>query len=290
MKERSENATKSLKWLRGNQYDPTEEIAELQNENEERKAQSVSFSQAMSRTTTKRGLIISLGLMFFQQVSGINAVIFYTNDIFAAADTGIQATLATIIVGVMQVIATFVATVIVDRAGRRILLLISDSVMALCTLVLGIYFYLQDQNKDNVANLGWLPILSLCVFIVSFSIGFGPAPWILVGELFAPDVKGLAASLNGTFNWLLGEKRENLLNLNYFILISTAFVITKTFVDLVNALGTGGAFWLFSGLSVLGTIFVFFVVPETKGKSLSEIQGILGGEKDQTTERDEEKN
>lgn len=203
MKERNQNATKSLKWLRGQQYDPSEEIAELQNDNEERRAQAVSFGQAMSRTTTKRGLIISLGLMFFQQVSGINAVIFYTNDIFGAADTGIQPTLATIIVGVMQVIATFVATVIVDRAGRRILLLISDSVMAICTLALGIYFYLQEQDKAK--GLGWLPIVSLCVFIVSFSIGFGPAPWILVGELFAPDVKGLAASLNGTFNWLLGN-------------------------------------------------------------------------------------
>lgn len=205
MKDRSEKATKSLKWLRGKHYDPSEEIAELQNDLEERKASSVTFVQAMTRSTTIRGLVISLGLMFFQQVSGINAVIFYTNDIFAAADTGIKATLATIIVGVMQVVATFVATVIVDRAGRRILLLISGSVMAVCTLALGIYFFLQDQDKSKVANLGWLPIVSLCVFIVSFSIGFGPAPWILIGELFAPDVKGLAASLNGTFNWLLGR-------------------------------------------------------------------------------------
>lgn len=205
MKDRSESATSSLKWLRGQQYDPSEEVAELQNDIEERKAQTVSFGQAMSRTTTKRGLVISLGLMFFQQVSGINAVIFYTNDIFGAAETGISPAIATIIIGVMQVLATFVATLIVDRAGRRILLLISDSVMALCTLVLGVYFYLQDLDKSNVENIGWLPILALVVFIASFSIGFGPAPWILVGELFAPDVKGLAASLNGTFNWLLGE-------------------------------------------------------------------------------------
>lgn len=207
MKERSQTATKSIQWLRGKQYDPTEEIAELQNDIEERKAQTLTFSQAMSRTTTIRGLVISMGLMFFQQVSGINAVIFYTNDIFGAANTGIKPELATIIIGVMQVIATFVATVIVDRAGRRILLLISDSVMAICTLVLGIYFYVQENDADGtkLAGWGWLPILALCVFIVSFSLGFGPAPWILVGELFAPDVKGLAASLNGTFNWLLGE-------------------------------------------------------------------------------------
>lgn len=205
MKDKSERATSSLRWLRGQQYDPTEEVAELQNDVEERKALRVPFMQAMGRKTTLRGLVISLGLMFFQQVSGINAVIFYTNDIFGAADTGISPALATIIIGVVQVLATFVATMIVDRAGRRILLLISDSMMALCTLVLGIYFYLQDLDKSNVANIGFIPILALVVFIASFSLGFGPAPWILVGELFAPDVKGLAASLNGTFNWLLGK-------------------------------------------------------------------------------------
>jgi predicted MFS family arabinose efflux permease len=205
MKEKSHEATKALKWLRGSEYDPAEEIAELQNEIEERKASTVTFAEAMSRKATIRGLTISLGLMFFQQVSGINAVIFYTNAIFEDANTGISPSIATIVIGVVQVIATFVSTVIVDRAGRRILLLISDSIMALCTLVMGIYFYMQEQNKDNVSNLGWLPILALCIFIVCFSLGFGPVPWVMVGELFAPDVKGLAASLNGTLNWLLGK-------------------------------------------------------------------------------------
>lgn len=184
IKDKSQAAAKSLKWLRGSQYDPAEEIAELQNEHEERKAQSITFMEAMSRKTTTRGLVISMGLMFFQQVSGINAVIFYTNAIFDAANTGIEPGLATIIIGVMQVVATFVSTIIVDRAGRRILLLISDSVMALCTLALGIYFYMQNENEDSVKNLGWLPILSLCVFIVCFSLGLGPVPWLMIGNIF----------------------------------------------------------------------------------------------------------
>jgi len=181
MKDNGQGAIKSLKWLRGQQYDPSEEIAELQNDAEERKANSLTFGQAMSRKTTIRGLVVTMGLMFFQQVSGINAVIFYTNAIFEAADTGISPSIATIIIGVMQVIATLVSTMIVDRVGRRILLLISDSVMALCTLALGIFFYMKDQNKDSVTSLGWLPILSLCVFIISFSLGLGPVPWLMMG-------------------------------------------------------------------------------------------------------------
>lgn len=177
MREQNQEATKALKWFRGPMYDPAEEIAELQNDNEEQKANNLSIGEALGRKTSVRGLVIILGLMFFQQVSGINAVIFYTTEIFGAAGTGFDPELATILVGVMQVIATFVASLIIDRLGRRILLLVSDAIMALCTLFLGIYFFMKNNDESSVSNLGWLPIVSLCVFIVSFSIGFGPVPW-----------------------------------------------------------------------------------------------------------------
>lgn len=179
--------------------------------------------------------------------------------------------MATIIVGVVQVIATFVSSLVVDKLGRRILLLASDSIMAVCTILLGVYFYL-DQNGHDVSNLGWLPIVSLCMFIVMFSLGFGPIPWMMMGELFAADVKGLAGSLAGTFNWLL------------------AFIVTKTFTNLVTAMGRAETFWLFSALSIVGTVFVFFVVPETKGKSLAEIQRMLGASApvEQTKSNEEE--
>jgi MFS family permease len=245
MRENNNEASSALKWLRGPQYDPTEEIAELQNDNEEQKANNLSAVEALTRPTSIRGLVICFGLMFFQQVSGINAVIFYTTDIFKAAGTGIDPEIATIIVGVMQVVATFVASLVVDRLGRRLLLLVSDSVMALCTLVLGIYFFMKSQDASSVDSIGWIPIVALCVFIVTFSLGFGPVPWLMMGELFASDVKGIAAPLTGTLNWFLGE----------------IFIVKS-----------------FCGLSVLGTVFVFLVVPETKGKSLNEIQLMLSGD------------
>lgn len=176
MREKNSEASDAIKWFRGSQYDPAEDIAELQNDNEEQKANNLSISEAFSRKTTVRGIIISFGLMCFQQFSGINAVIFYTNDIFKAAG-GIDSGIATIIVGVMQVVATFASGLVVDRLGRRILLLASDALMSLCTLFLGIYFFMKDRDSSSVENLGWLPIVSLCVFIVSFSVGFGPVPW-----------------------------------------------------------------------------------------------------------------
>lgn len=150
------------------------------------------------------------------------------------------------------------SSLIVDRLGRRILLLLSSSIMAVCTILLGVYFYLANSENHDASNLGWLPIVSLCLFIIMFSLGFGPIPWLMVGELFAADIKGIAGSLSGSFNWLL------------------AFIVTKTFSNLREAVGLGETFWIFSGLTVIGTIFVFFIVPETKGKTLQEIQVMLG--------------
>ncbi|XP_017128404.1 facilitated trehalose transporter Tret1-2 homolog isoform X1 [Drosophila elegans] len=258
-KDRSENAIKSIQWLRGKEYDYEPELAELRETDRETKANKVNVWAALNRPVTRKALAISMGLMFFQQVCGINAVIFYSSRIFEEAKTGIGAQWATIIIGIMQVVATLVSTMVVDKLGRRILLLASGISMAVATTAIGVYFYLQTQDPNSVDSLGWLPVASLCIFIVMFSMGYGPVPWLMMGELFATDIKGFAGSLAGTSNWLL------------------AFVVTKTFEDLNASMGIGGTFWLFAGLTVLGVFFIFFAVPETKGKSLNEIQLELAG-------------
>jgi SP family facilitated glucose transporter-like MFS transporter 8 len=178
--------------------------------------------------------------------------------LFQSAGSSLEASTATIIVGAIQVVATFVSSLVVDYLGRRILLLISDFVMAVCALLLGVYFYLQDETTD-VSNLGWLPLTSVCVFIVVFSLGYGPIPWMMVGELFAPQIKGFASSFSCVLNWIL------------------AFVVTKFYADMAASFGTYTTFWIFAVISCIGTVFVFFIVPETKGKTLDEIQKELGG-------------
>lgn len=259
-KGRTEAAVKSLQWLRGSAYDYSGELQAMQTEHNEKQAQQTSLMAGLMRKASVRAMGISFGLMFFQQLSGINVVIFYTNDIFEDANVEIDSNIATIIVGVMQVLATFTSSLVVDRAGRRILLLMSSGTMALCTILLGVFFYMKEQDAESVKSIGFLPIVAMCVFIVMFSLGFGPIPWMMIGELFAPDVKGVASSMAGAFNWIL------------------AFVVTKTFVNIKDAMGTGPTFFLFSGLSLLGLVFVFFAVPETKGLSLINIQRMLGGE------------
>lgn len=118
-------------------------------------------------------LTISLALMLFQQFSGINAVIFYAQSIFVAAGSTLAPAVCTIIVGVVQVVMTVTSALLIEKAGRRILLLQSSIVMGLCLIMLGVYFHLKETGVD-VTNISFLPLTSVVLFIVSFSLGFGP--------------------------------------------------------------------------------------------------------------------
>jgi len=153
----------------------------------------------------------------------------------------------------LQVLATYSSTMLVDKAGRRVLLMFSSTAMAACFAILGLCFYLQTHGYD-VSSISWLPLASVAVFIVVFSMGFGPVPWIMLGELFPNNVKGIASAVTAAFNWIL------------------AFVVTKAFQNLLDLLGSPITFWLFAVMCVVGTIFTAALVPETKGKDLEDIQ------------------
>lgn len=175
MKGNEAGAVDALKRFRGSDFDSSSEIVDLQKEEEERQSQNVR--EAIKKKSSKKAMMISFGLMFFQQMSGIKAVIFYTTTFFKDANIDLSPENATIIVGVVLVVATLVATATMDKLGRRLLLIVSASLMALCTLSLGIYFWLKSSNPDAVSGVGWLSLVSLCVFIVVYSLGFGPVPW-----------------------------------------------------------------------------------------------------------------
>jgi len=131
-----------------------------------------------------------------------NAIIFYTVDIFNAAGTGLDPNLCTIIVGAVQVCASIASAILMDKAGRRILLLVSGVAMTLSLAVLGGYFYMKANQPDVASTIGWLPLTCLILFIVAFSIGFGPIAWMMVGEILPPGVKGAASAMSTSFNWL----------------------------------------------------------------------------------------
>lgn len=257
-------AREALRKLRGDYYDIESEIKEIKHLLAETERTKVSFIESFKTIQAKKASMIVFGLMFFQQLSGINAVIFYTSEIFDSAGSSLQPQIATIIIGVLQVIATFVSSLIIDKFGRRILLLGSDIFMVISGAILGLFFSLKEReliDKETVETLGFIPILALSVFIIVFSLGYGPIPWMIASEISPTETKSALSSAAGTFNWFL------------------AFIVTKFYGDIKTATGGDVTFYIFSVISVLGTLFVIIFVPETKGKSLEQIQKELSGNK-----------
>jgi MFS family permease len=161
----------------------------------------------------------------------------------------------------VHLFATLAGSLLVDKAGRKILLLLSIIVMTLMLVSLGVFFYIADNAPETAKSLGWLPLTSLCVYLIAFALGYGPVPWLMLSEIYSNEYNAVASPLTGAFNWGL------------------AFVITLTFGSISAAIGIGETFWIFAGLSVVGTIFTFMFVPETKGRSMNDIQRMLNGEK-----------
>ncbi|XP_067007206.1 facilitated trehalose transporter Tret1 [Anabrus simplex] len=259
---RRDEATRALQWLRGPKYDLEDELTRMQDTMEESQRIQEPVLTLLRSKGVKRALVISLGLMTFQQLSGINAVIFYSGKIYANVGGRLPPNTAAIIIGLVQVFATAASTQLVDRAGRRVLLLASGGVMALCQGLLGLYFYMKEAEFDLV-YFRWLPLVCLALFIIMFSIGFGPIPWIMLSELFPPEAKAAAAAISASCSWLL------------------AFLVTLGFRRMGTTLGIDGAFWTFAIVCVFSVLFVAIKVPETKNKDLEDIQAELCGRRRQ---------
>ncbi|XP_045879826.1 solute carrier family 2, facilitated glucose transporter member 8 isoform X4 [Meles meles] len=163
--------------------------------------------------------VIGVSLMAFQQLSGINAVMFYAETIFEKAKFK-DSNLASVIVGIIQVLFTALAALIMDRAGRRLLLTLSGVVMVFSTSAFGAYFRLTQGGPGNSSHadllaplsvepasasvgLAWLAVGSMCLFIAGFAVGWGPIPWLLMSEIFPLHVKGVATGVCVLTNWFM---------------------------------------------------------------------------------------
>ncbi|XP_038208433.1 facilitated trehalose transporter Tret1-like [Zerene cesonia] len=257
-KGRADDAKKALQWLRGKNTNIDKELRDLTlSQVESDRKGGNAFGQLFTRKYMP-AILISLGLMLFQQLSGINAVIFYASTIFKMAGSTVDENVCSVIIGVVNFISTFIATAIIDRLGRKMLLYISSVAMIFTLVPLGAYFYIRDVGTD-VSAYGWLPLACLVIYVLGFSIGFGPIPWLMLGEILPSKIRGSAASMATGFNW------------------TCTFIVTKTFHNIVAVINMYGTVWLFAALCIAGLFFVIFFVPETRGKSLEEIEKKLTG-------------
>lgn len=201
---------------------------------------------------TRRPLLIAVALGAISQLSGINAIMYYSTRIFATAGTGIgNAFTATVYVGLINLLFTLVAVALMDRAGRRPLLLIGITVQVLSLVTVALLFYTQISA---VALL-----IAILIFIASFAVALGPIPWLISSEIFPGRIRAKAMSFVAFTVWV------------------GCFVVAQTF-PLMNdssLIGPAGTFCVYAAISLVGLIFVIFWIPETKGQSLEEIQRAL---------------
>jgi SP family galactose:H+ symporter-like MFS transporter len=200
----------------------------------------------------RMAFIVGIGLAIFQQLTGINTVIYYAPTIFefAGFKTAGFSILATASVGAVNVGFTVLALRLMDRVGRRPLLLIGIAGQVFALIVLGIAFYLH-QLASIVA---YVAIGSLAVYVASFAIGLGPVFWLMISEIYPLKVRGSAMSIATVANWGFN------------------LIVALTFLTLVGALGRPETFWLYAVIGVAAWVFIFRLVPETKGKTLEEIE------------------
>ncbi|XP_067014327.2 facilitated trehalose transporter Tret1 isoform X3 [Anabrus simplex] len=206
--------------------------------------------------TTFKTVAIVLGLMFFHQMDGMNAVVFYAVQIFQDAGSSISPSCCSIIIGTALTLAILVPTFTVDRIGRKPLLLMSSIAASICMAVLAGYFYYKDNDFD-VDSWRWVPLASLVTYVSFLSMGFGPLPFFMVAELVPTAAKGRVTAYAIAFNR------------------SITFMLTKMFPFFVHDIGAYITYGFFSGMCMLAAIFVAIWVPETKGKSREEIQLLL---------------
>lgn len=252
---RCEMAEKSIAVLRGSGYDPRLEVYELQRAFEEAsKAPKSSLMSEMRNRATVKAFNIIFFLFFVFQMSGINAVIFYATTIFIKSDINMDPFLATVILGIVELLATILSVFVVDKFGRVFLLVTSFSMSFVGLIGIASFFSVHENHKEL---LTWLPLPSLCIFVIGFNLGLGTVPFVFLGEMFSHEAKKIIAPSSQTMQFAM------------------SFVIGILYPALVNTIGTGLTFYMFAGFCALGLFFTIFFIPETKNKTLAEIQELL---------------
>ncbi|KAJ8942447.1 hypothetical protein NQ318_002659 [Aromia moschata] len=255
-------AEEALTKLRAkSKIDVQKELEAIRSAVDEARENKASFFDIFKSRGLTMALFLSVSLVALQQFSGINIVLFYAQGIFTSAGVSLAPEICTIMIGVVQIVASGATPVLVEKRGKRFLLLLSAVGMAVAQGALAYFFYLKDNQKSDVSAIGWLPIASLVVYIVTYCLGFGPLPWAVMGELFPGNIKSVASTVTASCCWVLG------------------FLLTNYFNIVTSLIGTAGSFGIFSVCCVIAAVFTYVFVPETSGKSLQEIQEILNGNK-----------
>jgi MFS transporter, SP family, arabinose:H+ symporter len=193
-------------------------------------------------------LLIGVVLAILQQVTGINAIMYYAPEIFKQVGAGTNASFTeTIIVGLVNFIFTILSLWLIDKVGRKTLLIIGSAIMTISLAVVGFEFHVTQPN-------GTLILIFILLFVAAFAVSFGPIVWLVIAEIFPTTIRGRATAIASVALWLAD------------------YAVSQSFPVLLGKAGPSVTFFIFAILGVVAFIFSLTVVRETKGKTLEEIE------------------
>ena len=201
-------------------------------------------------------VVVGLALAVFQQLVGINTIIYYAPTIlqFAGGGGSSDVIARTVFVGVTNIVMTIVAVLLLDRVGRRPLLIIGTIGLTLSMIVLGAFFVFTGLQE----SAPWLALACLVFYVGSYAVGLGPVFWLMISEIYPLGIRSEAMAGATMANW------------------ATNFLVSATFLTVVGVVGKGATFWIYAALGAMATAFFVWKVPETKGRSLEEIENDVG--------------
>ena len=251
-KGKEEEARRVLGRTRSTEEEIEGEIADIRRVEEETKEQA-GYRELLA-SWVRPMLVAGIGLAVFQQFVGINTVIYYAPTIIESTGlANVASVLATVGIGVVNVLMTIVAILVIDRVGRKPLLYAGLAGMVVSLAIIGGAFL--DPNLAGI--LSWVTLAGLMLYVASFAVSFGPLLWVMLPEIFPLKVRGAGAGVSALSNW------------------GANFVVSQAFLPLVALIGTTAVFWILAGICVAAAIFVHFLVPETRGRSLEQIEADL---------------
>lgn len=260
-KGRAEEALPILLRIHGNTAARQEVVDIKRSFAEETKLSFGDAARQLMKGNTRKILVIGTIVAMTQQITGINAVMYYAPEIFRQTGSGTSGSLLqTLLVGVVNVVFTALSLWLVDKLGRKLLLLIGSGVMTVSLFLIGVSFELGQTG-------GLIIMVCILAYVAAFAVSLGAVVWVLLAEMFPNRIRGVATAIANMALWAMN------------------FVVSQSFPSLLSSIGPGKTFWIYGAAALFTFLFTMSRVPETKGKSLEEIEAMW--EKDHASYADE---
>lgn len=254
-KQRTEEAKKSYQFY-GNTRVAPEETAEVGKVTSgDLKPPKITWSDFQD-VAVRKGIVISFILIIFVDTAGLFAITSFMTELFDWAKIKLDVYVATIAVGVIQVLGAVISTIFVDRFGRRVLLIASCIGTGLCFYALGFYFHIlpNTEYKYLVEELQWLPLVSISAAVLIASAGVVTLPFFVIAELLPVKLRGVVTSGSLSLSWMF------------------AFLVIQYYHTMVEYLSVAGTIWCYGTSCIVEIFFIYFFLPETKNLTIEEIQ------------------